>query len=216
VPSIPARAADDENRLMYYGERFNGYTHLAGTVLAAAGATILIGMATLKADPSFSVYGATLCLVYLASTLYHSTQGHAKRIFQKLDHCSIYLVIAGTYTPFALVSSNHTFGWTLFAAIWMLAFVGILQECYLAKGLRLTSLAIYLIMGWLALVDLVPLVEALTWNGIAWVAGGGLVYTSGIVFYLFDERFPHWHGIWHLFVLGGSAAHYTAILKFVA
>lgn len=206
--------------LMYYGERFNGYTHLAGTVLAAAGATVLVAMASVKADPtriaSFSVYGATLCLVFLASTLYHSTQGDAKRIFQKLDHCAIYLVIAGTYTPFALVSNNGVFGSTLFAAIWCLAFVGILQECFIAKGARWTSLAIYLIMGWLALVDLVPLVEALTWNGIAWVAGGGLVYTFGIFFYLFDDRFPLWHGIWHLFVLGGSAAHYTAVLKFVA
>ena len=205
---------------MYYGERFNGYTHLAGTVLAAAGATVLVAMASLKADPtriaSFSVYGATLCLVFLASTLYHSTQGEVKRIFQKLDHCAIYLVIAGTYTPFALVSHNGVFGSTLFAAIWCLALVGIVQEITIARGARLTSLAIYLIMGWLALVDLVPLVEALTWKGIMWVAGGGLVYTSGIVFYLFDERFPHWHGIWHLFVLGGSAAHYTAILKFVA
>jgi hemolysin III len=220
VPSIKTSRGDDDNRLMYYGERFNGYTHLAGTVLAAAGATILVGMASMKADPtqitSFSVYGATLCLVFLASTLYHSTQGPAKRLFQKLDHCSIYLVIAGTYTPFAMVSNNGVWGNTLFAAIWSLAAVGIAQEIYIAKGARLTSLAIYLIMGWLALVDLVPLVEALTWNGIAWVAGGGLVYTSGIVFYLFDDRFPHWHGIWHLFVLGGAGAHYAAILKFVA
>lgn len=210
----------DENRPMYYGERFNGYTHLAGTVLAAAGATVLVVMASMKADPtriaSFSVYGATLCLVFLASTLYHSTQGTAKRIFQKLDHCAIYLVIAGTYTPFALVSNNGVFGSTLFAAIWCLAFVGIAQEIFIAKGARLTSLAIYLIMGWLALVDLVPLVEALTWQGIGWVAGGGLVYTSGMLFYLYDERFPHWHGIWHLFVLGGSVAHYAAVLQFVA
>ena len=212
--------AGDENRPMYYGERFNGYTHFAGTVLAAAGATALVAMASMKADPtriaSFSIYGATLCLVFLASTLYHSTQGEAKRIFQKLDHCSIYLVIAGTYTPFALVTSNGVFGSTLFAAIWCLALVGIVQECFIARGARLTSLAIYLIMGWLALIDLVPLVEALTWNGIAWVAGGGLVYTSGILFYLFDERFPPFHGIWHLFVLGGSAAHYAAVVKFVA
>src|SRR5688500_17689573 len=186
VPSILSWLDRDDNRRMYYGERFNGYTHLAGTVLAAAGATVLISMASMKADPtriaSFSVYGATLCLVYLASTLYHSTQGQAKRLFQKLDHCSIYLVIAGTYTPFALVSNNGVWGSTLFAAIWCLAVVGIVQELYLAKGLRLTSLPIYLIMGWLALVDLVPLVEALTWAGIFWVAGGGRVYTSRIVF----------------------------------
>lgn len=205
---------------MYYGERFNAHTHFAGTILALTGASALVVMASLKADPmrlvSFSVYGATLCLLFLASTLYHSTQGQAKNVFRKLDHCSIYLFIAGTYTPFALVKLEGVWAWTLFFAIWGLAFVGILQECWLAKGARLTSLAIYLIMGWLAIVALVPLAEALSWNAVGWLVGGGLVYTAGILFYLYDERHAHWHGIWHLFVLVGSAAHYLAIVKYVA
>jgi len=205
---------------MYRGERLNGYTHLAGSVLAVAGAVTLIEIATHRADPlrvvSFTVYGVTLCLLYLASTLYHSTRGRAKAILQKCDHCAIYLMIAGTYTPFALVSLSGTWSWTLFCAVWSLAIVGILQELWIAKGLRLTSMAIYLIMGWLALVALTPLVEALTWNGFAWLLAGGIIYTVGIVFYLFDERFLHWHGIWHVFVLAGSAAHYTAIVLFVA
>lgn len=205
---------------MYHGERFNAHTHLAGTVLALTGAGALVAMAAMKADPlrlvSFSVYGTTLCLLFLVSTLYHSTQGAAKNLFRKLDHCAIYLVIAGTYTPFALVSLNGIWSWTLFCAVWSLAIVGIAQECWIAKGQRLTSLAIYLLMGWLAIVALVPLAEALSWNGVAWMVGGGLVYTLGVLFYLYDERFEHWHGIWHVFVLVGSAAHYTAIVLFVA
>lgn len=205
---------------MYYGERFNGYTHLAGAFLALAGATVLIALAAMRADPwrlaSFSIYGSTLILLYLASTLYHGSRGRAKDIFRKLDHCSIYLVIAGTYTPFALVSLKGPWSLTLFAAVWSLAFLGILQELWIAKGARLTSLAIYLLMGWIALIALEPLIEALSWNGFTWLLGGGLIYTAGIVFYLYDERFKHWHGFWHLCVLAGSAVHYTTILKFVA
>ena len=205
---------------MYHGERFNGYTHLAGAVLALGGATVLVAMAAAKADPwrlvSFSVYGATLILLYLASTLYHSTRGRTKDILRKVDHCSIYLVIAGTYTPFALVSLKGPEGFTLLAAVWALALLGIVQECWLARGMRLTSLAIYLIMGWLALFALEPLFAALSWKGMALMLAGGLVYTFGVLFYLLDERKPHFHGIWHLFVLAGSAAHYATIVAFVA
>jgi hemolysin III len=205
---------------MYRGERFNGYTHLAGAVLALAGATVLVVLAALRSDPwrivSFSVYGATLILLYLVSTLYHSTRGRAKAVWRKLDHCSIYLLIAGTYTPFALVTLGGAWGWSLFGAIWGLAIVGIVQECWLARGARVTSLAIYMLMGWLAVIALVPLFAALGWSGMAWVVGGGLAYTGGIVFYVYDERFPHWHGIWHCFVLAGSALHFAAIAMFIA
>jgi hemolysin III len=206
---------------MYYGERFNGYTHLAGTVLAVAGAASLVSIAAAKADPwrlgSFAVYGATLVLCFLASTLYHSTRGRAKAVFRKLDHCSIYLLIAGSWTPFALVAlKDSPWGLTLFVGVWSLALVGILQECWLARGARLTSLAIYLLMGWIALFALSPLVDALSWYGLAWLVTGGLIYTSGVVFYLYDHLHRHWHGIWHLFVLAGSATHYAAILLFVA
>lgn len=205
---------------MYYGERFNGYTHLAGALLALAGATVLIALAAMRADPwriaSFSIYGCTLILLFLASTLYHGSRGRIKDIFRKVDHCSIYLVIAGTYTPFALVSLNGASSVTLFASVWSLALLGIVQELLIAKGARLISLAIYLLMGWIALIALEPLIAALTWNGFSWLLGGGLIYTAGIVFYLYDERFKHWHGLWHLCVLAGSAVHYATILKFVA
>jgi hemolysin III len=202
------------------GERFNGYTHMAGAVLALAGASVLVILAALTADAwrivSFSVYGTTLVLLYLASVLYHGSRGRAKPVFRRLDHCSIYLLIAGTYTPFALVTLRGAWGWSLFGAVWALAVVGIVQECWLARGARLASLAIYVLMGWLAVIAVAPLYHALAWQGMAWLVGGGLLYTGGIVFYLFDERVRHFHGIWHLFVLGGSVAHYIAIAAFVA
>ena len=206
---------------MYLGERFNGYTHLAGAILAAAGATVLVTMAAIKGDPwrvaTFAIYGATLFLLYLVSTLYHSVRrGRAKDVLRKLDHCSIYLLIAGTYTPFMLVSLRGAWGWSILGVVWGLAIVGIVQELCFARGARPVSLAIYLVMGWLALVAIVPLLEALQWTGLLWVAAGGLVYTIGIVFYLFDERVPHFHGIWHLFVLAGSAIHYAAVVSLVA
>jgi hemolysin III len=205
---------------MYYGERFNGYTHFAGAVLAVGAALALLALGAARGDPwriaSFAVYGATLVALYLASTLYHSTRGRTKALFRKLDHVAIYLVIAGTYTPFALVTLNGERGWTLFGAVWGLALLGILQELWIAKGARLTSLAIYLLMGWLALFALEPLIAALGPHGFAWVVAGGLVYTFGVVFYLYDERFAHWHGIWHLCVMVGSAVHYAAIVRFVA
>lgn len=205
---------------MYRGERFNGYTHLVGAVLALGGAVALVTLAALKGDPwrivSFAVYGSTLILLYLTSTLYHSVRGRAKAVLRKLDHCTIYLLIAGTYTPFTLVTLRGPWGWSLFGAVWGLAAIGIAQECWLARGARLASLAIYLLMGWLALVALVPLLEALGWTGLAWLAAGGLAYTVGIVFYVFDERVPHFHGVWHLFVLAGSAIHYAAMVVLVA
>ena len=205
---------------MHHGERFNGYTHLAGALLALAGAIVLVVLASLKADPwrivSFSVYGASLVLLYSVSTLYHGTRGRAKDVLRKLDHCSIYLLIAGTYTPFALVTLKGPWGWSMFGAVWGLAAVGIVQECWLARGARVGSLAIYLLMGWLAVIAVAPLIDALGWSGMAWVAGGGLLYTGGIAFYALDERHRHFHGIWHLFVMGGSAAHFTAIAAFVA
>jgi hemolysin III len=205
---------------MHTGERFNGYSHLAGAVLALAAAVALIVSASLRGDPwrivSFSIYGASLFLLYLVSTLYHGSRGRAKDVLRKLDHCAIYLLIAGTYTPFTLVTLNGPWGWSLFGVVWGLAAIGIVQELTLARGARWSSLAIYLAMGWVALVATVPLFNALGPGGFAWVAAGGAIYTAGIVFYLYDERFRHWHGIWHLFVLAGSATHFGAIWLYLA
>lgn len=205
---------------MYYGERFNSYTHLAGALLALSGAVVLVVLGALRADAwkvvSFAIYGATLVLLYGLSTLYHSTRGRVKDFFRRLDHTAIYLLIAGTYTPFTLVSLRGAWGWSLFGVSWGLAALGIVQEILLGKKTRALSLAIYILMGWVGLVAIAPLVQALGWGGFAWVAAGGVIYTAGIVFYLYDEKFTHWHGIWHLFVVAGSAVHYFAILLYVA
>jgi hemolysin III len=205
---------------MYYGEKFNSISHLVGAVLAASGAIVLITLAAHLGDPwkivSFSIYGAMLLALYVASTLYHSVRGGAKEVLRKFDHCTIYLLIAGSYTPFALVSLRGAWGWSLLGTVWSLALLGIAQEIWFAKGARKLSLAIYVLMGWLALVAIVPLIAALSWNGFAWLAAGGLLYTIGIGFYVNDTKLRHGHGIWHLFVLAGSACHYFAVLFYVA
>jgi len=202
---------------MYSGERFNSISHLVGAALALIGATLLITLAALSGDPwrivAFSIYGATLVTLFLASTLYHSLRGKAKAVFQKLDHCSIYLFIAGSYTPFALLALPGSTGWLVLAASWSLATLGVALELSpLARGSRMLSLAIYLGMGWLALVVIGPLWQALGWAGLAWLLGGGVLYTLGVLFYVAKERIRHSHGIWHLFVLGGSACHFVALL----
>src|SRR5680860_576257 len=205
---------------MYYGERLNGGTHLIGTALAAVGATVLVVLAARAGDPwkivSFSIYGATLFALYTLSTLYHSFRGKAKDVLRKLDHCSIYLLIAGTYMPFTLVTLRGAWGWSLFGVIWGLAALGIVQEAWLGKGARILSLVIYVLMGWLSVIAVKPLLAALTPAGFAWLAAGGLFYTGGIIFYALDEELRHGHGIWHMFVLAGSASHYLAILLYVA
>lgn len=205
---------------MYHGERFNSLSHLLGTVLAAAGLALLVVLAARQGDPwkivSFSLYGTTLFLLYLFSTLYHSLRGRAKALFQRLDHLAIYLLIAGTYTPFMLVTLRGVWGWWLFGVVWALALTGMALEYRPRKGARLLSMAIYLLMGWLVLVALGPLLEALPLMGVAWLFSGGLCYTLGVLFYALDTRLRHGHGIWHLFVLAGSASHYIAILFFVA
>jgi len=204
---------------MYYGEKFNALTHLVGALLALAGAVVLVALAALDADPwkmvSVSVYGTTLVLLYSVSTLYHSLRGRAKNILRELDHHGIYLLIAGSYTPFCLVTLRGPWGWSLFGVVWGLAVLGSLQELKFRSGARILSVVIYVAMGWSALVALVPLRHALGPTGFAWVAAGGLSYTLGIVFYALDTRFAHAHGVWHLFVIGGSAAHYVAILFYV-
>jgi hemolysin III len=205
---------------MYYGERFNSISHSAGAVLALAGGVFLIVLAAQSGDPwkivSFSVYSASLLLLFLTSAIYHSVRGSAKDVLRKLDHCAIYLLIAGSYTPFTLVSLRGPWGWWLFGLVWGLAVIGIVQELWIAKGARVLSLVIYLVMGWLAVAGVKPLIVALSWDGFAWLAAGGLFYTVGIIFYATDHKVRHGHGVWHLFVLAGSVCHYGAVLLYVA
>lgn len=204
---------------MYHGEKLNAWTHLVGAVLACIGASWLLVAATLQGSPrkivSMAVYGLSLLLLYSASTLYHSLRGRAKVIMRKLDHLSIYLLIAGSYTPFCLVTLEGAWGWWLFGIVWSLALVGMLQEIKPRSEARVLSLVIYALMGWIVLVAVKPLLAALGTAGFVWLAAGGVCYTVGIVFFVFDERFRHWHGIWHLFVMVGSLLHFIAILLYV-
>ena len=204
---------------MYHGERLNAWTHLVGTMLSISGASVLIPLAAMMGDPwksvSGSIFGATLILLYSASTLYHSLRGRAKAILRKLDHLSIYLLIAGTYTPFCLVTLRGVWGWTLFGIVWGLALIGMLQEIRPRSEARILSLVIYAVMGWVIVIATGPLLDHLETTGLVLLAAGGLLYTGGIVFYAFDDRFRHWHGIWHLFVIGGSLLHYLTIALYV-
>jgi len=204
---------------MYYGERFNAVTHLGGAVMALAGTIVLVVLAALGGDPwkvvSVAIYGTTLVSLYSISSLYHSLRGRRKNILRELDHQSIYLLIAGSYTPFCLVTLRGPWGWSLLGTVWGLAVLGGLLELRPRKGPRVLSVAIYLLMGWVAVAALVPLLEALGPAGFAWLAAGGLFYTVGIVFFALDTRLTHAHGVWHLFVIAGSLCHYYAILRYV-
>ncbi len=207
---------------MYHGERFNSISHLAGTMLSITGLIALIAVATQAGDPwkivSFSIYGAMLVLLYGTSTLYHSIRhARVKAVMQKFDHAAIYLLIAGTYTPFTLVTLRGAWGWTLFGINWGLALFGIVQEMTIGRKSknRPLSLIIYVVMGWLILVAMKPLAAALPAAGLWWLAAGGLTYSLGIYFFIKDEKIRHGHGIWHLFVLGGSACQYVAVLQYV-
>ena len=204
---------------MYHGERFNAWTHLVGAVLALVGAVWLLLLASASGDSwkqfSVAIYGVTLVLLYSTSTLYHSVQGPANRLMQKLDHLSIYLLIAGSYTPFCLVSLRGPWGWSLFATVWSLALIGMLQEIKPRSEARVLSLVIYAVMGWIVLVAVQPLLAALGREGFAWLASGGVLYTIGIIFFAYDSRFRHWHGIWHLFVMAARLLHFVAIWRYV-
>jgi hemolysin III len=204
---------------MYYGEKFNAWTHLVGAVLASIGAIWLVVIASLAGDVwkivSVAIYGVALVLLYSASTVYHSVRGRAKVIMQKVDHFSIYLLIAGSYTPFCLVTLRGPWGWTLFGIVWGLAIIGMLQEIKPRSEARIMSIVIYAVMGWIVLVAVKPLLAALGTVGFAWLASGGILYTVGIIFFALDHRLRHAHGIWHLFVIAGSLLHFVAITFYV-
>jgi hemolysin III len=203
---------------MYHGERLNSITHLVGAVLATAAAVVLVTSAALQGDPwritSFSIFGAMLMLLYIVSTLYHALRPPAKDFWRRFDHSAIFLLIAGTYTPFALVSLRGALGFTMLITVWAIALHGI-WRAWRRRDDRPQSALPYALMGWLGLVAVVPLIEALGNGGMFWLTLGGVLYTAGILFYVNDERWPHAHGVWHLFVLGGSASHFAAVLFFV-
>lgn len=208
--------------MLYKGEKFNSISHVVGAALALAGLAVLVVLASLKADPwkivSFGVYGTTLVLLYTCSALYHSFKGKAKDIFRKLDHCMIYLLIAGTYTPITLVTlrENHTaWAWSIFGVVWALAVFGIVWDTVQRRGARILPVLIYLLMGWLIVIALKPMSQELPPGGFGLLIAGGLAYTLGVIFYAMDTRIRHFHGVWHLFVLAGSISHFLAVLLYI-
>ena len=201
---------------MYYGERFNSISHLVGASLALVGGAVLITLSASEDDAaetaSYAVYAGTLFLLYLASTLYHSFPGRVKPFFRVVDHQAIYLLIAGTYTPIAVVVLKSVGGWWLLGAVWAMAIFGMILVAVRRKGPRIGSILLYLAMGWFCLLAMESLVVLLPRESLVLLIVGGVFYTSGMVFYVLDSWYPWCHGIWHLFVLAGSISHYFAIL----
>jgi hemolysin III len=194
-------------------------THGLGLVLSIAGLAVLVVAASVRGDAwhvvGCAVFGVTLVLLYTASTLYHSiAHRRAKRVLRKLDWAAIFLLIAGSYTPFTLVSLRGGWGWTLLALVWSLAILGIVLQVTIPVRVRRVSVAIYLAMGWLVLIAIGPLVRSLPSEGLVLLFLGGVAYTLGLAFYAW-RRLPYNHAIWHLFVLAGSACHFSCVLGYV-
>lgn len=200
-------------------ELANRVTHALGALLGLAGLVLMVVMASLHGDAwhvvSTAVFGTTLVLLYTASTLYHSVSGESLRVLlRKFDHAAIFLLIAGTYTPFALVTLRGAWGWSLFGVVWGLAVAGVTLKFWFTGRFRVISTLTYLAMGWLVMIAIKPLVAALPAGGLKLLVAGGLCYTGGAAFYLW-KRLPYHHAIWHLFVLAGSACHWAAVFWYV-
>ena len=208
---------------MYYGEKLNSISHLVGAVLARVGLGALLTVGVQSGDPwvlgSFTVFGITMVLLYTMSTLYHSFHPPGlKKLFQLFDHVAIYLLIAGTYTPYMLVSLREGPGVSVMLVVWGLAGMGIISEVFLSgRAVKVGQLLIYLGMGWAISYDIEGLRAAISDAAFYWLLAGGLAYTGGVVFYVLDKmgRLPHAHGIWHLFVLAGSLCHFVSIIGYI-
>lgn len=196
----------------------NTLTHAAGAALSIAALALLVAAAALRGTAlhvvTCAVFGASLVLLYASSTLYHALpEGRAKRLFLILDHSMIYVLIAGTYTPFMLVTIRGPWGWSIFGAVWGLAAAGVVFKSFFVGKLKRLSTAAYLLMGWCVIVAIRPLLASLPPAGFGWVLAGGLAYTAGVAFYASRWRFAH--AVWHLFVLAGSACHVWAVYSYV-
>lgn len=202
-----------------------GLLHLIGALLSIAALVVLvvIGRNDAWRVVSFSVYGATMILLYTASTLYHwlpKQAGGKNQIFRKFDHCSIYLLIAGTYTPFCLVTLNGAWGWSLFGVIWGLAILGVTIQAIHIDVWRWLTTSVYILMGWLIIVGLQPLLEKLPLTAFCWLFAGGVIYSLGGIVYTIKKpnlwKYFNYHDLWHVMVLLGSFCHFMVMLLFVA
>ncbi len=201
-------------------EILNAVTHGIGVLLGVAALVLTVVFSAMKTDPwlivSCSIYGTTLIILYSASTLYHGVRNlTAKKIFLILDHCGIYLLIAGSYTPFLLGPLRGGLGWSYFGVIWAFAIVGIIMETVSKVHGGLRSSAIYLLMGWMFIGVIIPLISKISVFGLVMLITGGVVYSLGVIFYLLDKKFTYAHVVWHLFVLGGSICNFFAVLSLV-
>ncbi|MBF0449823.1 MAG: hemolysin III family protein [Candidatus Magnetomorum sp.] len=194
----------------------NSITHGIGALLSMAGLVVLIMMGSIYGNSlhvvCFSVYGTSLILLYLASTLYHSLPGRTvKQIFKKLDHSAIFLLIAGSYTPLMLINIKGVLGWSITITVWVLAVIGVVIKCLYIKKFEKVSLCIYIFMGWLCIFAAKEIFLNISPQSLIFLVIGGLLYSVGTIFYVW-EKLPYNHGIWHVFVLGGSIFHYFSIL----
>ncbi|MGE4570771.1 MAG: hemolysin III family protein [Gammaproteobacteria bacterium] len=209
-----------ENRLKSFGEELaNSISHGVGAIFAVIAAPILIVSAVQQGDiysiVGSSVFAATMIMLYLASTLYHALP--FKRVtgtFQILDHIAIFLFIAGTYTPFALGVLRGAWGWTIFGLVWSIALAGIIMKLVFGAKYPKISTAIYLSMGWIAIIAIKPLIDSVLPWGMFWIISGGVAYTVGVIFFIIDTRLPYAHFVWHLFVLLGTVFHFIAVLGY--
>ncbi len=200
-------------------EYANIATHAVGVLLSIVALVLMVVFAAENGDPYFivavSIFGATLILLYLMSTLYHSFRHpKVKHVFRVFDHSCIYLLIAGSYTPFTLVSMRGGWGWTLFGITWGLALCGIVFKIFFTKRFNILSTLMYIALGWLVVVAAKPIIASVPTGGIVWLFAGGMLYTSGVVFYVW-RRVPYHHAIWHLFVMAGSFCHFLAVYYYV-
>jgi hemolysin III len=201
-------------------EAANSLIHLAGFGLSLAAAIVMVLLSSLQGTArhivSCSIYGGTLLFLYLSSTLYHFLpSGNTKRIFRLVDHSSIFLLIAGTYTPFTLVTLWGAWGWSLFGVIWGLAILGISMRIFIKKKNPTVSTTTFLLMGWMVVIAIKPLILAIPLGGLVWLVAGGVFYTAGVCFFMLDHRYRYFHAVWHLFVLMGSICHFISILFYV-
>lgn len=208
------------NRYTFKEEIFNSVSHGVGILFSIVALTILVSLASVKGDPwrivSFSIYGFTMFFLYVSSTLYHSVfHEKTKRILRKFDHISIYLLIAGSYTPITLVAMRGIWGWILFSAVWGIAILGIILKIVSFEKTRVLSLAMYITMGWIAVLAIKPMLAMIPSGLFPWILTSGLIYTIGVVFYV-GKKIPFNHGIWHIFVLGGSTVYFLGMLFYLA
>ncbi|MEK7322651.1 MAG: hemolysin III family protein [Pseudomonadota bacterium] len=205
-----------------HGEEIaNSVSHGLGLIAALVGTPFLITHAARQGDAAFivgaSVFAATMVLLYLASTLYHALPaGSAKRVFRVIEHSAIFLLIAGTYTPFTLGVLKGPWGWTLFGLVWVLAAAGVMMKAVSRMAHPIVSTSLYLLMGWLVVIAANPLYERVPASGLFWLVAGGVAYTIGVIFFATDTRLRYGHFIWHVFVMAGTACHFFAVLWYAA